>query len=363
MSLAAPELAPQRCVRYRFRYSDCARCRDACPHDAIEPTDEGVNVDPARCRGCGLCAAACRTEALSGALPPRVPTLRRAMGEARFSFACAPSGLAADAVVPCLGAIDAPSLAFLGKRGVAVELRGAGHCGACPHGAKGAAMLEQQLDAVDHLCAAVAQEGWAAVTLAADGAAPARASRTDTARRQLFRRVLGGGLEALAAADRSAARAPDKAIRAGAPFATEQRDLLALVCRRTTDGNAPIRLAPHEGLPVAGLSMEPGCTACDACFRACPTGALQIAESSTSWTLAFTAERCTACGVCREVCQPRVLRLGALADATPGRGARPLHRLSKQRCERCDRFFVSAAETRMCPVCADDEIALDRIFG
>ena len=57
------------CTRYRYRYSECRRCADACPHEAIELTDEGVSVSDADCRQCALCAAACPTEALTVRMP------------------------------------------------------------------------------------------------------------------------------------------------------------------------------------------------------------------------------------------------------------------------------------------------------
>ena len=361
MSFGTPEFGATHCVRFRFRYSACARCRDACPHEAIELTDEGVRIDGARCQNCGLCAGACRTEAFSTAAPARVETLKRAIRQQRFSFACAPSQCSADATVPCLGALDAASLAYLAKRGIAVELRGADHCGACQHGSKGPMQLALHLEAVETLRAAAADESWAAIALTGRIDSQPRPRATQPARRQLFRRLVGGGLDAIVVAHESAARAPDKAIRAGSPFATEQRELLQMVCKRA-DGE-PFPLQPHAGLPVAALKLEPGCTACDACFRVCPTGAIQILESSTSWTLAFDADRCTACEVCSEVCQPGVLHPAPELDAAPGRGPRVLHRLAKQRCSRCDRFFVSAEPRESCPVCLDDEFALGAIFG
>lgn len=361
MSFATPEIRATRCVRFRFRYSECMRCRDACPHGAIEPTDEGIRIDGARCQNCGLCAGACRTEALSVAGPARVETLRRAIRQERFAFACVASGSGADAVVPCLGALEAASLAYLAKRGIAVELRGSDRCVHCAHGSKGPAQLALHLDAVEALRAAATDENWTAITLAAEDESRPRTRAPRPARRQLLRRLVGGALDAVGAAHAGAAPAPDKAIRAGSPFAAEQRELLQIVCKRADDG--PFRLQAHAGLPIAALTLDPGCSACDACFRACPTGALQILETAAAWTLAFDADRCTGCGVCIEVCQPGVLRAAEAVDARPGRGTRVLHRLAKQRCARCDRSFVSAEPRESCPVCLDDEAAFGTIFG
>ncbi len=111
------------------------------------------------------------------------------------------------------------------------------------------------------------------------------------------------------------------------------------------------------------LGPARGCTACEACFRVCPTGALQIEETTVSWTLSFTADRCIGCEACIEVCQPGALEAQNEFDAHPARGARRLERRAKQRCGRCDRFFVSAEPQETCPVCLDDEDAFSAILG
>ncbi|MCK7497458.1 MAG: hypothetical protein MZW92_46685 [Comamonadaceae bacterium] len=100
------------------------------------------------------------------------------------------------------------------------------------------------------------------------------------ARRQLFRRFVGRAADALAQAGDpvEAQPIPDRAIRAGAPLLTEQRELLQIV-GKTADG-APFVVASHEALPLLDLELAPGCTACEACFRVCPTGALLVEEDS-----------------------------------------------------------------------------------
>jgi len=373
MTLAYPEFRASRCTRYRFRYSECSRCADACPHAAIVLGDEGATLDPARCQNCALCMSACHTGAWTSESFKPIELLRRAIKESSFTFACAPSGAAADARVPCLGAIDGASLAYLAKRRIPVTLHGADHCGACAHGARGADQLALNLEACAVLTRAAetpAGEPWIAPRLAADaarGAAPqpGRQHKDFAAgRRQLFRRFVGRGVDEAARATEPVEApppVPDKAIRAGAYALTEQRELLQIVCKRSDE--LPSFVPLHEALPLMGLSLQPGCTVCEACFRVCPTGAIQIDESPADWQLKFQADRCVACEACLEVCQPRVLDADAGFDARPERPARVLLALSKQRCTRCDRHFVSPAPEETCPICRDDEDAFAAIFG
>ncbi|HEX8987942.1 MAG TPA: 4Fe-4S dicluster domain-containing protein [Rhodocyclaceae bacterium] len=363
MIAAAPIFEESRCTRYRYRYSGCRRCADACPHDALSLDGEGVAVEATKCRNCSLCTAACRTAALAAANLPRIELLKQAIKGKSFSFACAPSGIGADATVPCLGAIDGVILAYLAKRGIAVELRGAGHCAACEHGARGALSMVANIEARDALAGACSGEEWAALTVAED-AGQAQAQDFHSGRRHLFRRLFGKGVDEMAHAACLAdppVPVEDKAIRSGLWHVPEMRELLTIVSRRS-DG-MPCRVPALAGLAVADVRLGAGCSQCEACVRACPAGALQIREGNTDWRFVFLPDRCTGCGLCAEVCQPGALSLNALVDATPNADGRTLDVRNKQRCERCDRHFVTPEPRAVCPVCSDDEIAFEQIFG
>jgi ferredoxin len=363
LTAAYPEFRQTRCTRYRFRYSECRRCADACPHDAIGLSDEGASVDVARCQNCGLCSSACRTGAWNTGNVPRVELLKQAIKAPRWSFACAPSGATAEAIVPCLGALDATMLAYLGKRGIPVELRGSEHCVRCAHGAKGAAQIDANLEATTMLREA-AGEAWAAVTVAASSPeSPARPTAFVAGRRQLFRRLLGRAateVQRMAEPVVAPEPVPDTAIRAARAFVTEQRELVQIVAK--TKERDPFLVREHEALPLMRLALADGCTSCEACFRACPTGALQVRETDATWALTFRLDHCVACEVCLEVCQPRVLHPVSEFDISPGAAEIVLHSLNKQRCRRCDRAFVSPAPAEMCGICVDDEAAFDTIF-
>ena len=57
------------CAHSRNRKTGCTRCLDLCPAGAIAPDGDAVAVDPALCGGCGLCAGACPTSAITYAYP------------------------------------------------------------------------------------------------------------------------------------------------------------------------------------------------------------------------------------------------------------------------------------------------------
>lgn len=379
-----PDFRANRCTRYRYRYSECRRCADACPHEAISLSDEGASLVANACKDCGLCVSACHTDAWSSPSFKPIDLLREAIQRTAFSLACEPSGcgVGADATVPCLGAIDAVWLAYMARRRIPVTLHGSGHCGDCVHGRTGAAQLQTNLEALDELLKAATpptadgeplSPEWLLPVLAHDQRAPDKREKMASkgavaaSRRQLFQRLFRHGSRTPAEPGQGGAPAqapgkvPEKAIRAGAYALSEQRELLQIVCRRK-DG-APFHVVYHEALPLLQLSLQPGCTLCEACFRVCPTGALQIEENPGDWALTFQTDRCVACAVCLEVCQPKVLDAAPSFDARPDQAAITLIRQTKQRCARCDRHFVSPEPRKTCAVCSDDEDAFAAIFG
>lgn len=363
---SAPTFHGGRCVRYRYRYSRCSRCADACPHDALTLTDEGVTINDARCERCALCASSCRTEALAADNLPWGEFVRQALKQERFAFACTPSGEEGDAMAPCLGALNAGMLSFLAVRGVAVELRGSGHCERCHHAPRGHDLLTMNLDGVEALRRTVGDRRWGRVTLAApsDGAPARHRAPYMASRRQLFRRAVNQGVTRFIrpVLEEPKDPAPDTAIRSAAPFTSLQRELLQTLKPDEMHPDALSML--HPAVPMARVEVSPGCTACEACARVCPTGALWVSESSDSWMLEFQFSRCVACDVCAEACRPGVLKLhdvDRLAFAMDE--SEPLYRLSKERCFQCARYFISDGKRNVCKVCGDDDQDFAQLFG
>lgn len=362
--LSQPEYRASRCTRFRYRYSACSCCADACPHEAVELNDEGIKISAAACQNCALCAAACPTEALLADNLPRIEVLKRVAKRPEVTFACAPSEFKGDEVVPCLGALDAAMLAYLASRGIVVILAGTQHCSECVHGARGEARLGLNLEAVEVLRSNAGNDRWVDIVVPDESESGPGKAEHNPSRRHLFRRFVGRGADQLTRpVSASEARpVPLKAIRFAAPFSTAGRELLQLLFETKREGQIP--LSVHPALHVAKVGISPGCTACEACARACPTGAMQIRESATAWQLGFEFSRCVGCGVCVEVCQPHVLYFkDEMENLAKSPEPVALHALGKQRCTRCDRFFISPAPAEICPICDGDDADFTALFG
>ncbi len=361
--LVAPRFHAERCVRFRYSYSECSRCADACPHEAIRLFDAGAEVLADMCRHCGLCAVTCQTEALEQSGVSAGHLLKMAGASKRMTIACAPSELAATVVVPCLGALHPVVLAELSRQDIALELAGAEHCAECAHAGKGADMIRSNLAAHEILsCAGEPAMPFAAISLrSAESEASGEHEKLDVSRRSLFHRIVGHGMDVVSGKF-EAAPAPLKAIRAAAPFLPERKAILNNLY--ATGGEEAITVERHDALPAEDWQVARGCTYCEACVRVCPTGALQLLESNTAWRLAVLNDRCVACDVCAEVCHPKVLRQMSAEEVIINKQkGRLLAAVAKQRCTRCDRVFVGESGSGICAVCSGDDDDFASIFG
>ena len=360
--LTTPGFRAERCVRYRYVYSECNRCEKACPHEAIRLFDAGVEVLTERCQSCGLCVSACQTEALNQNGISVDYLLKISAGSKQVTLACSPSEVEGDVVVPCLGALHPVVLAELSRQDIAVELAGMEHCAECAHASKGPDLISSNLAAHEILCSIGDPKRYASLTLRAEETeASDKKNKLDTSRRGLFRRIFGHGVDVMSGKN-EAAPAPLKAIRAAAPFVPERKMLLNAMF--ADKGEEAFCLARHHAIPAEDWQVVSGCTYCEACVRVCPTGALQLLESNTGWRLAFLNDRCVACDVCGEVCKPGVLRqLDAEEVVVNKQKGRLLAAVSKRRCARCDRVFVNESGGEICPICSGDDDDFASIFG
>lgn len=366
MILAGPSFRAERCVRYRYTYSECKHCADACPHQAIRLFEAGVEVLTDLCQGCALCVAVCPTEALTEKSVSAESLLKTAGDKKQMTIACAPSGIRGDAVVPCLGAINAIVLADFSRRGVVLQLAGTGHCAECAHVANGPELIQLNLAAREVLCG-VKLEGeaeWAALTLAeAEVQKPAHPDDEIAAsRRHLFRKFVGHGVDAVNEAVEAPPPPPLKAIRAAAPFIPERK--MVLNALYAAHGEEQVRVARHPAIPAEDWFIVQGCTNCEGCVRVCPTGALQLLEDNKAWRIVVLNERCVACDVCVEVCQPKVIRQRDTENVIANKQkARLLRSVPKKRCTGCDRMFVTEETSPVCPICITDDEDFAGIFS
>lgn len=342
----------KKCVLAVDRYATCALCAEGCPSGALS-RNGSVTFHADACVQCGLCLHLCPLGAFSGddSIEKLAGCAARLERRGQIELACArhpapelgPGESEAVIVAEgCLAALGPSAYLALLAQGHTRILARLDACAACAQG-KAREGIEQALAVaralggpVDALCDG-AETGWVTRPLV-------RAAQPPLSRRDFLRTFAAHG-QALAAQ----AVAPDDEPDTGAKRPPrERRRLLNVLGRLPATGERFV-----DAAPFARARVGAACTACGACARACPTGALQLRQGPASFQLTFAAARCTACGACADVCEPQVLRLerGASLGELRAAGATTAWEGTVHKCARCGAPFASAAGNPLCPLC------------
>ena len=151
----------ERCLLVRNRNAECLRCAQACTSGCISYNEQTrmLEIDQARCVGCGTCATACPTCALEARDPNDTELLARlqdalnASASKTVAVACEKAGIAQDerAVrLTCLGRIDESALLQLAARGAREVTLTCGSCDTCEH-KPGRAVVEEVCESANTL--------------------------------------------------------------------------------------------------------------------------------------------------------------------------------------------------------------------
>ncbi|MFK4764323.1 4Fe-4S dicluster domain-containing protein [Desulfobaculum sp. SPO524] len=355
-SATPPEVTPGACLPAPSRH--CGRCVAVCPAGAITLAD-APHVDASACLGCGLCASVCPADALHcGGVADllRAASLREDRSTLALACSGAPAGPETDTDAPviripgCLSALGVETLAALAASGVTALVLPANACAACECGDHGkrlrdaALLLDQLAPGALTITQAPAARGKAA-------RAPRDASDPALSRRALLRQF---------APRKTAATTPRPLLLPAAGEGEDKqpparRRLLHAALERLCATSAPQETAPGEApshiAPVSAITVSRTCTACGACARACPTGALCMTTQSGAFRLEHEPWQCIGCGLCRRTCLPKSLTVTPGPPALLAAPARLLASGELATCKRCGAVFAGA-DGPLCPLCA-----------
>lgn len=326
-------LDPAACLTVQRPGAACTACARTCPADTIRIDARTVTVDQHACTGCGRCAGACPTGALSvsGFASGRVIECSRVAPRDRMAGA---------SIVPCLGGLSARHLRDRLPDGGAV-LVDRGWCAACPAGgvaapwAEAVGSVNADAETLARAERIVVRRAPISPRLAKAPPALAAGAPDRPARRQIFARLLGPSTGTRAPRE-AEARPPG---RVAAPA----------LARRT----ATLRdLAVGLPLPAAlfpSIAFTGDANAARLAASLCPTGALALETGPDADRLTFEAAQCLACAACAEV--PGVT--AAVRGQGFYRGPVDLARLPMTGCRRCGTRFASDGAPD-CPGCRKD---------
>jgi len=362
--MAGITLNPGRCVRQLSTLSICDGCVTACPTEALVKTEGVPAVNLASCVGCGSCAGACPTEAIAVDDFSATDFFFALAGEADNLVSCRKN-------VPCIAALSVDHLLSLAL--LKGELRlDTGHCEGCGIAPVCRPQFEARAEEASYLLGAMTS-GAAIVFEAVGYEAETEAPEGD--RRDFLRAFnLKTLAEGKAKFEREVETATDELIRHQLDAASiaqlrkktlpDKRKLLFMALKRT---EAPSQYHVVDGTELTLSSQKlmdaDKCTACQMCYRVCPTGALS--SDIRNARIDVDAMMCVRCHLCHDVCEPGALTL------SPSFNIKELFEPTQQRlltfnvrnCDECGTLFSSLHGESTCPRCRIEEEEARTLWG
>jgi ferredoxin len=356
LDASAVKFDEERCLHTVDKGSTCSACFELCPVQAIQPGRPPV-LDAGQCKSCLACLPACPVGAyqaddmvanlLASVARQETPAVELVCSlHPQPETGLLPAGIKVYGCLAGVGAGALMGLNSLGCRDIALRVDA---CGQCPWSS-----LKTAIDAQAQLAGQLlsAWDGAGQVRLieqAADARPRAlwRALDPPMTRRDLFRITAQGRV------------AQARTIENGQPVEEHRpgRERMRMLAAAQVLGIPDHLLAelPQAG-DFAALFAEDTCTACGACERACPTGALELRlnEDKSRFQLVFYAQYCIGCGFCLRSCAPDALLMeGRPACKQVFATQRPvlLQEGALRRCDRCNTPFAAQAGAKLCPAC------------
>ncbi len=298
-----------KCVRALSKFSECTRCADICPTDALQIMGMLPSINFSECVGCGGCVGVCPSEALK--LDDFDST------NFFFEFVSEPVNLiSCRKNVPCISVLNVEHIISL------AALKGAlvfdmGHCGECEIASSCQPQIEANAEEANYLLEAMENE--ARVTLANIAYERSEKEESETDRRDFFRNLsLKNVMKTKLDFDREVETATDERLE----HTLDSADIAKIRQKRLTDKRKlfftalkrvekPSTYHIIDATEVTFTSQKlldiDSCTACQMCYRVCPTGALSSDAKNSK--IDFDPFLCIKCQLCHDVCEPGCLTL------------------------------------------------------
>jgi len=349
----------ERCLHQISVEANCEACLQVCPTEAITKGDSLV-FDKASCAGCLACVPACPTgvfttkSQLAGLLrcAAHSPTAEiELLCEFHPSCSGGQGGNPAVRVRGCLAGLGTGAYLCLLEAGVSTITLRCEECSTCSLSTLRAAIDKAVNDTLGLLNgeseASIVIQDQPADTIPDETGPLWNADNPPISRRELFQLTTRKGtllaIEALG----------ERVEASGKTVGAERLRLNAGLQR--LGSTQRIRMdAALELFGYATVALSDDCTACAACARVCPTGALAFKEADDRFTLAFKPELCIACELCSKVCFQNAIELET--NLTAGQLAHTptvvtLLEGQRKKCYRCGGWFLASGNVDLCPVC------------
>lgn len=356
-------LTPSSCVRSLSVDSECNKCDVVCPTNAIvvgENTLPSINFSA--CVTCGACAGVCPSEALS--LDEFNPT------NFFFDFVEDEDNLiSCRKNVPCISALSIEhiiSIAVL-KKEVVFDM---GYCDSCEIASTCHKKILENYEEASYILEAMENSA----TISLENVCYENVTG-ESDRRDFLNAI---NLKTVGKVKQNFEDEVQKASDELVEYSLENKDIALLKKKILPDRRKifftalkrvekPSIYHTIEGAEVSFTSQklldESTCTACQMCYRVCPTAALTSDTKNSK--IDFDPFLCIKCHICHDVCEPNAITLSSSYNLKEffEPQVQNLLTLRVKRCDECDAVFSTNSDDRMCRRCSLEEEEAKELWG
>lgn len=360
------DFSPGRCVRALSVNSLCSTCSDCCPSAAITLSGRLPSINQALCVGCGGCVASCPTEALKLDNFDGTEFFFAFAGEEESLLSCQKN-------VPCLAALSPEQLiALCGlKKGLVLDT---GHCAGCEIGPRVLESLQATIKNVDYLLEAT-ESPYRVECKEVAYSDPQEPERDTKDRRDFFKTFqLRGIAKARNDFEKEIVRTTDAFIDYEIDSShtqnlrmkkiTDRRKLFYTAMKRL-EKPAVYHVVDANSITFTSQKLldESKCTACEMCYRVCPTGALS--SDSRNSKIDFDPFLCVKCHLCHDVCEPDAITLSTSYNLREWYepAIQNLVTFAVRRCDECGGIFSAVTGEKICRRCRLEEEEARELWG
>jgi formate hydrogenlyase subunit 6/NADH:ubiquinone oxidoreductase subunit I len=353
------------CVRSLSVESECNKCEVVCPTEAIVVGDNPLpSINFSSCVNCGACVGVCPSEALELEEFSSTNFFFDFIEDEEKILSCRKN-------LPCIAALSVEhiiSLAVL-KKELIFDM---GYCDSCEIASTCKKQIEVNYEEATYLLEAMESEA----EIKLENICYENESQQPTQRRDFLSAF---NLKTVAKVKKSFEDEVQKASDELVEHTLQKADI-ALLKRKTIPNKRKLLFtaikrvekpsifhtvdATEVSFTSQKIMDEEACTACQMCYRVCPTGALSSDLKNSK--IDFDPFLCIKCQICHDVCEPDAIKLSKAYNIKEFFEPQVVNLIafSVKRCDECNMIFSSNnAEDTLCRRCKIEEDEAKNLWG